>query len=250
MLTEGYVKLWPTARYAHSGIDAFLDALSQAPEGSFGADDIERVHMRAYRLAAFLKETRVKSWFGTRFSIPFACATIAIGGRSGLDAFGDDAVNDPAVQAVYIGTPHPWHKEWAIKAAQAGKHVLCEKPLTLSLADTQEVLAAAQKHNVLLMEAYMYRFHPQTKKVVELVRSGEIGEPCGVPASMAETIPPSRTPARSQPRSSLMIRRSSTRRSICASSASWSISSKHALMSASSTHGRPRLTVVLMVSRA
>lgn len=83
---------------------------------------------------------------------------------------------DPAVQAVYIGTPHPWHKEWAIKAAQAGKHVLCEKPLTLSLADTQEVLAAAQKHNVLLMEAYMYRFHPQTKKVVELVRSGTIGE--------------------------------------------------------------------------
>ena len=100
MLTEGYIKLWPTARYAHSGIDAFLDALSKAPEGSFGADDIERVHVRAYRLAAFLKETRVRSWFGTRFSIPFACATIAVGGRSGLEAFGDDAVADPAVQAL------------------------------------------------------------------------------------------------------------------------------------------------------
>jgi 2-methylcitrate dehydratase PrpD len=98
MLTEGYVKLWPTARYAHSGIDAFLDALAQA--GSVRADDIERVHVRAYRLAAFLKETRVKTWFGTRFSIPFACATIAVGGRSGLDAFGDAAVADPAVQAL------------------------------------------------------------------------------------------------------------------------------------------------------
>lgn len=83
---------------------------------------------------------------------------------------------DPEVGAVYIGTPHPWHAEWAIKAAAAGKHILCEKPLTLRLADTERVIAAAQKHGVLLMEAYMYRFHPQTKKVVELVRNGALGE--------------------------------------------------------------------------
>jgi predicted dehydrogenase len=83
---------------------------------------------------------------------------------------------DPAVEAVYIGTPHPWHAEWAIKAAQAGKHILCEKPLTMNLADTERVIAAAKQHNVLLMEAYMYRFHPQTRKVVELVRGGAIGE--------------------------------------------------------------------------
>jgi predicted dehydrogenase len=83
---------------------------------------------------------------------------------------------DPEVKAVYIGTPHPWHAEWAIKAAAAGKHILCEKPLTLSLADTERVIAAARHHRVLLMEAYMYRFHPQTKRVVELVRSGIIGE--------------------------------------------------------------------------
>ena len=83
---------------------------------------------------------------------------------------------DPEVEAVYIGTPHPWHAEWAIKAAAAGKHILCEKPLTLNLADTERVIAAARQHGVLLMEAYMYRFHPQTKRVVELVRSGVIGE--------------------------------------------------------------------------
>lgn len=83
---------------------------------------------------------------------------------------------DPEVQAVYIGTPHPGHAEWAIKAAEAGKHILCEKPLTLNLADTERVLAAAKKHGVLLMEAYMYRFHPQTLRVVELVRSGAIGD--------------------------------------------------------------------------
>ncbi len=83
---------------------------------------------------------------------------------------------DPAVDVVYIGTPHPWHAEWAIKAAQAGKHVLCEKPLTMSLADTERVIAAAKQHNVLLMEAFMYRFHPQTRKVAALVRDGAIGE--------------------------------------------------------------------------
>ncbi len=83
---------------------------------------------------------------------------------------------DPEVEAVYIGTPHPWHAEWAIKAAQAGKHILCEKPLTLCLADTERVIAVAKKHNVLLMEAFMYRFHPQTKRVVELVRGGAIGD--------------------------------------------------------------------------
>lgn len=96
----------------------------------------------------------------------------------GARAYGsyDELLADPGVQAVYIGTPHPGHKEWAIKAAAAGKHVLCEKPLTLTLNDTLEVIAAAKKHGVLLMEAYMYRFHPQTLKVVELVRSGAIGE--------------------------------------------------------------------------
>lgn len=96
----------------------------------------------------------------------------------GARAYGsyDELLADAEVQAVYIGTPHPGHKEWAIKAAAAGKHVLCEKPLTLTLKDTLEVIAAAKKHGVLLMEAYMYRFHPQTLKVVELVRSGAIGE--------------------------------------------------------------------------
>jgi predicted dehydrogenase len=68
------------------------------------------------------------------------------------------------------------HAEWAIKAAAAGKHILCEKPLALRLADAQRIIAAARRHNVLLMEAYMYRCHPQTLKLVELVRGGVIGE--------------------------------------------------------------------------
>ncbi|MEO7405274.1 MAG: MmgE/PrpD family protein, partial [Burkholderiales bacterium] len=100
LLTEGYLKLYPTARYAHSGIDAFFDALSQAPDRRIQAADIERVDMHAYRLAAFLKTQHPTNWFGTRFSIPFACATLLVGGRSGLAAFDDQAVADPAVRAL------------------------------------------------------------------------------------------------------------------------------------------------------
>lgn len=84
-------------------------------------------------------------------------------------------LGDPDVEAVYIGTPHPQHAEWAIKAAQAGKHVLCEKPLGLNHAEGLAMVRAAREHGVLLMEAFMYRCHPQTAKIVELIRSGALG---------------------------------------------------------------------------
>jgi len=83
---------------------------------------------------------------------------------------------DPDVQAVYIAPPHPYHAEWAIKAAEAGKHILCEKPLTLNHADAMAVIDAAERNNVFLMEAFMYRGHPQTLKLVELLRQKVIGE--------------------------------------------------------------------------
>jgi predicted dehydrogenase len=83
---------------------------------------------------------------------------------------------DPTVQAVYIATPHPMHAEWCIKAAQAGKHILCEKPLTLNHAEALTVIDAAHRHNVFLLEAFMYRCHPQTLKLIELLREKAIGE--------------------------------------------------------------------------
>jgi aryl-alcohol dehydrogenase-like predicted oxidoreductase/predicted dehydrogenase len=83
---------------------------------------------------------------------------------------------DPGVQAVYIAVPHPAHAEWAIKAAEAGKHVLCEKPLALNHAEAMAVIQAARDNDVFLMEAFMYRCHPQTARLVELLRSGTIGE--------------------------------------------------------------------------
>mgnify|MGYP002630398846 CR=1 FL=1 len=82
---------------------------------------------------------------------------------------------DPEVQAVYLATPHPEHPEWAIAAAEAGKHILCEKPLALNAADAMVVIEAARRHGVTLMEAFMYRCHPRTACIAELVRSGKIG---------------------------------------------------------------------------
>lgn len=83
---------------------------------------------------------------------------------------------DKNVQAVYISTPHPMHAEWAIKAAEAGKHILCEKPIGLNHAEAMVIIDAARRNNVFLMEAFMYRCHPQIAKVVELIKSGAIGE--------------------------------------------------------------------------
>ena len=83
---------------------------------------------------------------------------------------------DPEVDAVYISTLHPFHKEWIGKSAHAGKHVLCEKPLTMNLREAKQIQRIAQDKRVLLREAFMYRHHPQTQRVADLVESGSIGK--------------------------------------------------------------------------
>jgi predicted dehydrogenase len=83
---------------------------------------------------------------------------------------------DPDIEAVYIPLPNHLHAEWTIKAAQAGKHVLCEKPLALTAAEAQTMVDACRDADVLLMEAFMYRLHPSWLQVRELVDSGRIGE--------------------------------------------------------------------------
>jgi predicted dehydrogenase/aryl-alcohol dehydrogenase-like predicted oxidoreductase len=85
-------------------------------------------------------------------------------------------IDDPEVEAVYIATPHPSHPEWAIKAIRAGKHVLVEKPLALTAFDADAVYHEARKAGIFAGEAYMYRLHPQTAKLIELIRSGVIGQ--------------------------------------------------------------------------
>lgn len=88
----------------------------------------------------------------------------------------DALLADPQINAVYIATPHPTHSEWAIKAAEAGKHVLCEKPIGMNAAEASVILDAAARNGVFLMEAFMFRSHPQTQKLIELLRSQVIGD--------------------------------------------------------------------------
>lgn len=83
---------------------------------------------------------------------------------------------DPDIDAVYIATPHPTHAEWAIKAAESGKHVLCEKPMGVSAAEAEAMQEAARIAGTFLGEAYMYRLHPLTAALIELLRQKTIGD--------------------------------------------------------------------------
>ena len=133
-------------------------------------------HSHTGRLAAVasraLAATEIAEFAGARWLI-------------GYQALLDDA----GIDAVYIATPHPAHAEWAIKAAEAGKHILCEKPIGLNAAEAAAIIDAARRHDVFLMEAFMYRAHPQTEALVELIRAGAIGEVRMIQASFGYAKP-------------------------------------------------------------
>ncbi len=87
----------------------------------------------------------------------------------------DDLIDDPAIDAVYIPLPNSLHREWAIRAMRAGKHVLCEKPLALDAAEAEEMIRISRECGVLLMEAFMYRYTARMGKVEEILASGLLG---------------------------------------------------------------------------
>lgn len=108
-------------------------------------------------------ETRAKSYAEER-NIPKAYGSY------------DEMLADPDIDAVYISVPNTLHREWAVKAADAGKNVLCEKPLVTTMSDFRKVEDAVKKNRVILFEAFMYIHHPQTRKVIELIQGGALGE--------------------------------------------------------------------------
>ncbi len=85
-------------------------------------------------------------------------------------------LEDPEIEAVYNPLPNHLHKEWTIRAAEAGKHILCEKPLGLNAGECHEMISAARANGVQLLEAFMYRYHPRIQAAREMIISGEIGE--------------------------------------------------------------------------
>lgn len=115
--------------------------------------------------------------FADRFAIPASAATLA------------DLLADRTVEAVYIATPHPSHEAQALASIEAGKHVLCEKPLTTDAASTIRVVEAARRRGVFLMEAFMYRCHPLMHDLLPRLREGVIGALRHVRADFAFRVP-------------------------------------------------------------
>ncbi len=114
-------------------------------------------------VAVASRSQEAASNFAREFAVPHAHASYQA------------LLENPDVDVVYIATPHPSHAEWAIQAARAKKHVLCEKPLAMNHAQVSRMVQAAREHDVFLMEAFMYRCHPQTERLISLLESGTLG---------------------------------------------------------------------------
>jgi predicted dehydrogenase len=125
-------------------------ALAESRDGSL----VAAASRHAERAAAFAAE----------FNVPHHHA-----GYGGL-------VRDGDVDVVYVATHHPWHRQWAIRAADAGKHVLCEKPMAVNHSDAAQIVDAVRRNDVFLLEAFAYRCHPQTRRLTQLLSEGVIGE--------------------------------------------------------------------------
>ncbi len=131
--------------------DAFIPGVMAASNGELAA------------IASRRPEAGARS--AARWSIPTVHASY------------DDLLADSEVDAVYIPLPNHLHAEWTVRAADAGKHVLCEKPLALTLEEIDDIELAAERNHVQVMEAVMYRFLLRWRKAEELVWSGAIGDP-------------------------------------------------------------------------
>ena len=90
----------------------------------------------------------------------------------------DALLVDPEIDVIYIALPNHLHHPWTVKALKAGKHVLCEKPLACTAKEAMEMASVAEDSGRYLMEAFMYRFHPRSRQIKELVAEGSIGAPC------------------------------------------------------------------------
>ncbi|HEU0027576.1 MAG TPA: Gfo/Idh/MocA family oxidoreductase [Ktedonobacterales bacterium] len=149
MATEGDLLRWGVISTANIGVKAIIPAIQASSNG---------------RLVAIASRDLARA------------ESVALRER-GARAYGSyqALLDDPNVDAVYVPLPNSQHLEWTVKAAAAGKHVLCEKPLGLTAAEVEAMYDACERAGVLLMEAFMYRFHPQIVWAHEQVAAGRIG---------------------------------------------------------------------------
>lgn len=141
---------WGVLGYARIARENLIPAIQRTPNSVF--------HAIASREEAKLAECRA------RFKVAKTCRGY------------DELLHDPEVDAVYIPLPNALHCEWTIKAAERGKHVLCEKPIALNAAECRRMIAACAANRVTLMEAFMYRYTDRTRKVLSVLQSGVLGE--------------------------------------------------------------------------
>ena len=153
------------------------------------------------------------AWIARDFMIPALekseiCDLAAVASRSKFpEEIAPNAVHynsyeallaDPTIDAIYVPTPNALHKKWTIAALEAGKHVLCEKPIACTAAEAEDMIAASQKAGKLLMEAFMYRYGGKFTKMMEILRSGVLGKIKAVQGSHGYTLDWA-SPAREDP---------------------------------------------------
>jgi predicted dehydrogenase len=154
--------------------------------GVLGCANIARQFVRDVQGSAFVQVVAVASRDAAK-AAAFAQEWGVPRHHAGYEAL----LADPGVDAVYIPLPNSLHAPWCLRAMAAGKHVLCEKPLTLSRREAEQLFAAARQHGVMLLEAYPYWFQPQTRDLLALLGGGAdsvLGEVRSVQASFGFTL--------------------------------------------------------------
>ncbi|GGJ05488.1 deoxyfructose oxidoreductase [Alicyclobacillus cellulosilyticus] len=145
---------WGVISTADIGVRAVIPALQQSQYNevlAIASRSVDRAQETAARLG-------IPRWYGSYEAL----------------------LQDPELDAVYIPLPNHLHAAWAIRAAEAGKHVLCEKPIALTADEAARMAAAAAAAGVVLAEAFMYRHHPRYQRILDVIAAGEIGRVWGV----------------------------------------------------------------------
>lgn len=150
MMTQNQKIRWGVLGYARIARENLIPAMQRSSNSEFYAI--------ASRAESKLAECRA------RFNVPNTYRGY------------EELLRDPEVDAVYIPLPNSLHREWTIKAAENGKHILCEKPIALNAAECREMIVACAANKVKLMEAFMYRYTDRMRKVLDVLKSGVLGK--------------------------------------------------------------------------